>query len=570
MPPPASFDSVVLAAVAQELRVLLPLRITRILQLGPLELALGIRAPGIRGLVLSADARWYRVHLVRELPDREEPGPLGQFLRTRLVDARIVRVHQPPYERVLELEVEALDGSYQLVVELMGKHANLVVVREGLVLGCAKAIGPDRSRVRTILPRAPYTPPPPDPRPHPGTLTPEALAQALRNTGGPLWRRVLAAVAGIGPLLSYELAFRSGDPEAPELPPDAPERLHAELAALHVGVRSGAFAPRLYRRDAEPVAYAPFPLTCMVGSEEIPASMSEAVDRVVSHRARADRFEAERRSLLQAVEAAVARAQRALAEAEHSLTEAEGADRVRVAGELLLAYASQIPAGADHVTLPDSEGRPVEIALDPALDAIRNAQRLFRRYAKLRAARQALRRRISALQEEMERLAELRVHLEHARTPADLLELREELVEAGVLSLHKRPRVRPRSEPRAFQVDGFQVLVGRSSRDNDHVTFRLAGPEDLWLHARGIPGAHVVLRTGGRTPPEEVIRKAAQIAAYFSAGRTSTAVEVDVTERRWVWKPKGARPGWVLYRNERTVRVRPALPEGREGESVGE
>ncbi|MDR7416294.1 MAG: NFACT family protein [Armatimonadota bacterium] len=570
MPPPASFDSVILAAVVQELRPLLPLRITRALQPGPLELVLGIRAPGIRGLLLSADARWYRVHLLRALPDREEPGPLGQLLRARLVDARIVQIRQPPYERVLELEVEALDGSYRIVAELMGKHANLVVVREGLVLGCAKAIGPDRSRVRTVLPHAPYTPPPPDPRPHPGTSTPEALAEALRNTTGPLWRRVLAAVGGIGPLLSYELAFRSGDPEATELRPDLPERLHAELAALHERVRSGAFEPRLYRLDAQPVAYAPFPLTCMAGFEEILTSMSEAVDRVVSHRARSDRFEAERRSLLQATEAAVARAQRALAEAERALAEAEGADQVRMAGELLLAYASRIPPGADRVTLPDYEGRPVEISLDPALDAVRNAQRLFRRYAKLRAAHQTLSRRIPALREEIERLTELRVHLEHARTPEDLLELREELGEAGILPPHKRPKVRPVSEPRTFQVDGFQVLVGRSSRDNDHVTFRLAGPEDLWLHARGIPGAHVILRTGGRTPPEEVIHRAAQIAAYFSAGRTSTAVEVDVTERRWVWKPKGARPGRVLYRNERTVRVRPGLPEGREGESVGE
>ncbi|MDR5708427.1 MAG: NFACT RNA binding domain-containing protein [Armatimonadota bacterium] len=571
MPPPASFDSVVLAAVAQELRALLPLRVTRVLQPGPLEVVLSIRAPGVRGLLLSADARWYRIHLLRALPEREAPGPLGQLLRARLVDARILGVHQPPYERVLELEIEALDGPYRLVAELMGKHANLVVVREGLVLGCAKAIGPDQSRVRTVLPHAPYTPPPPDPRPHPGTITPEALAEALQTTQGPLWRRVLAAVAGIGPLLSYELASRSADPEATELLPDVPERLHAELAALHERVRSGAFEPRLYRLDAKPVAYAPFPLTCMAGPVEIPTSMSEAVDQVVSHRAALDQLEEERTRLLRVVRSAVARTQRALEEAEQALAEAEGADRMRMAGEILLAHASRIPAGMDRVTLPDYEGRPMEIALEPDLDAVRNAQRLFRRYAKLRAARQNLSQRIPALREQLEQLEELRVHLEHAQTPEDLLELQEELVEAGILRPpQKRPRGRPVSEPRTFQVDSFQVLVGRSSRDNDHLTFRVAGPEDLWLHARGISGAHVILRTGGRTPPEEVVRKAAQIAAYFSAGRSSTAVEVDVTERRWVSKPKGARPGRVLYRNERTLRVHPGLPEEEERESMGE
>ena len=120
--------------------------------------------------------------------------------------------------------------------------------------------------------------------------------------------------------------------------------------------------------------------------------------------------------------------------------------------------------------------------------------------------------------------------------------------------------MRPTAPPRAFQVDGFQVLVGRSSRDNDHLTFRVSAPEDLWLHARGVPGAHVILRTGGRTPSPQTVQKAASIAAYFSAARTSGAVDVDVVERRWVGKPKGARPGVVLYRNERTVRVRPELP----------
>ncbi|MCS7172298.1 MAG: NFACT family protein [Armatimonadetes bacterium] len=571
MPPPASFDSVVLTAVVQELRSLLPLRITRVLQLGPLEVLLGIRAPGARGLLLSADARWFRAHLVRELPDREELGPLGQLLRARLVDARILGVHQPPYERVLEIELEALDGSYRLVAELMGRHANLVVVREGVVLGCAKAIGPGRSRVRTVLPQLPYTPPPPDPRPHPGVTTPEVLGEALRSTTGPLWQRVLAAVGGIGPLLSYELALRVGDPETHEIPETMAERLSSELAALHARVQSGDFHPQLYRRNGEPVAYTPFPFICMAGYEGLSTSMSEAVDLVVSHRAAADRFETERRFLLRAVEAAASRVHRALQEAEQVQREAAEAEGARLAGELLLAYASRIPPGADRVTLPDYEGKAVEIPLDPALDPIRNAQRFFRRYAKLRAARQTLSQRIPDLREQLEHLEELRVHLEHVRTLEDLLALREELEETGILPPPpKRPRVRPLGGPRTFLVDGFQVLVGRSSRENDHLTFRVAGPEDLWLHARGIPGAHVILRTGGHIPPEEVIGKAAQIAAYFSAGRSGTAVEVDVTERRWVWKPKGARPGRVLYRNERTLRVRPLLPEGREGGSVGE
>jgi len=560
-PPPPSFDSVVLAAVVREIRPLLPLRIGRVLQTAPLEVVFSLRTPGARGLLLSAHASWFRVHLLQDPVDREALDSFGQLLRARFAGARITEITQPPYERVLLLHVEALDGPYVLVAELMGKHANLVLVRDGTVVGAAKVIGPDRSRVRPVLPHTPYVPPPPDPRPHPGAVTQEGLAEAIQRGQGPLWRRVLHAVSGIGPLVSYELTSRAFDPESEDTPPNAAEQIVAELLRLDADVREGRFEPRLYEKDGEPVAYAPFPLRCLRDHLEVATFMSEAVERVVTHRATQHRREQERRRLLQAVDRALENRQAALREAQQTLDAAQDLPRLRMAGELLLSYASGISAGQDRVTLPDYEGHPMEILLDPALNPVQNAQRLFGRYAKLRAAARVLPTRIAALREEMDFLSTLRVHVEHARTDEDLFELQEELTAAGVLPPSgRRARVRPTAPPRAFQVDGFQVLVGRSSRDNDHLTFRVSAPEDLWLHARGVPGAHVILRTGGRTPSPQTVQKAASIAAYFSAARTSGAVDVDVVERRWVGKPKGARPGVVLYRNERTVRVRPELP----------
>jgi predicted ribosome quality control (RQC) complex YloA/Tae2 family protein len=230
-------------------------------------------------------------------------------------------------------------------------------------------------------------------------------------------------------------------------------------------------------------------------------------------------------------------------------------------GELLLAYASRIPPGADSAALPDYEGQSVEISLDPHRTAVENAQAYFRRYAKARAAAKALPERIAVLRDEVTYIQELQVHLEHARSDEDMLEIEQELTDAGYLRRpRQRRRVRGVSEPRAYEVDGFAVLVGRSSRDNDHVTFRLAAPEDLWFHARALPGAHVILKVAGRQPEEQTIERVAAIAAYHSAGREATAVEVDITERRNVWKPKGVRSGVVRYRGERTLRVSPRTP----------
>ncbi|MFN3285843.1 MAG: NFACT family protein [bacterium] len=551
--PVPTFDSVVLTAVVHEVRQRLPLRVLRVEPGGPYEVVLRTDR---ELLLLSADPAWPRVHFVQRRVSDSVSGAFADLLRARLAGSRVVAVEQPPFERVVDFHVQAPDGPYRLVAEPMGKHANLVLVREGTVVGAARPVPPERSRVRPLLPGFPYRPPPPDPRPKPGELDAAALLDCLHQFPQPLWRALLRCVAGVGPLLAYELAWRTGDPEATTCEPARACALAELLEELRDRVASGRFDPHLYGADPAPVAFAPFAYGCL---KDLPARrvrMSEALERVADVRARTARLEAHRQALLSRIRALAERKTTALEQVRADLEQARNADRLREWGTLLLTYSGQVPKGASSVRLPGYQGEPVDIPLDPARSAVENAQEYFRRYAKLRAALRALPQRAAALQQEVDFLDSLRVHAECATTHRELEELAAELPGAP-----PRRRQAPRSAPRAFTVDGFQVLVGRSNRDNDRVTFQLAGPRDLWFHARGVPGAHVVLKTAGRVPAEPTLRRVAAVAAYYSGARTSPLVDVDYTERRFVRRVPGGLPGRVTYREERTLRVSPAPPE---------
>jgi len=291
--------------------------------------------------------------------------------------------------------------------------------------------------------------------------------------------------------------------------------------------------------------------------------MSEAVEIVLGRFGAAARIEEERVALLAVVRGALERVEGTAAEVQRAMEEADRTGTLRQQGELLLAYASAIPPGAPRATLPGFDGAPVTIDLDPGLSAVENAQRLFKRYGRVRSARPALEARLRAAGDERAYLESVRALIEQATSGDDLFDLRRELAGEGYIR-GRAARTRPSATagPRRFVLaDGATVLVGRTNHENDLLTFKRASPDDIWLHARGLPGAHVILKSGGAPPSEETLQLAAAIAAYFSRARGAAGAAVDVTQRRYVRKPRGAKPGQVTYTHERTLTVKPELPQ---------
>lgn len=620
---PDPYDVLTIAAVTDELSTTIGNgRIQRIGLVDAQTIGAEVYARGKRHYLLaSADSRLPRLRLASSLPSLDPAliTPFGLLLRKYTRGGIILGIDQPPLERLVRFSIakrhdalktgadvpvtsstemdvdEGGDDEFEddplgsdddlgirhvsLAVELMGRHSNLILVdNDGLILESAKRVTPAMSRVRTVLPRQPYTPPPPPDRLDPRSAS-EAVIEHLLESLSPdadLSRTIVGAFRGISPRMASEIVYRltgESDARAGALRPTDASNLQREVGELLAPLRDMTWQPRYYRErpgtgddeGADVVAFSPVPMSHLAARfEDVPvAGISEAAALAegASERPSPQRHAQRRQRLLDAVGAAREKAERRLAALDSEAQRAEAAEQHRRAGEMIYAYLWQIEPGQTALVV---EGET--IALDPALTANENAQAYFERYRKAQSAEAQLPELAEESRAEIAYLDQLATFIEQAPGFADLEALAAEWADQIPAQPGARPRRQraPRRPPALVDADGNSVYVGRSGPQNDLITFDLAAPDDTWLHARGVGGSHVIIRWRHPGAPEipATIEAAAALAAWYSAARESNAVEVDIAPRRHVRKIKGSRPGMVTYRNERTIRVRPA-PEER-------
>ncbi len=573
------FDALTTQAVRDELRErVLGGRVQRVLILGPLSLGLEIYAHQQRHYLLAlVHPQRARVHLAsaKLRQSQDSPSPLVLLLRKWVRGARLVEVDQPPWERILRLDFvrrHPREGtlSSSLILEIMGRHSNMILVDETeTILDCARRVTPQMTRYRTLLPGCPYVPPPPQPKIMPDELTPAALGSLLgeMEDDDPLWKGLVSGVAGVSPILALEIAHRAlGDARAKvsELP--SVDALMAAFRRILSDAGEGRWQPTLAIEGGDPAAFAPYELT-QYSQLEDQASMSLALEAFYADDAGGESYEGRKAPLRQAIESGRKRLKRKCQSLERSLPDETKIERLRKSGEWILASASQIAPRQAELVVEAEEG--FRIPLDPARTPAENAQRYFKEYRKAKAAAREVPPLLAKVDVESRFLDQVELDLDMADNPADIQEVGDELVEAGYIAPQRRGRrVRAAKAPLEVRsADGFRILVGRSSRENDAITFRRARGDDLWLHARGVPGAHVVVLTEGREVPESTLIQAAGLAAHFSQARHAARVEVDCTRRRHVRRITGGRPGMVTYREEKTIRVAPTPPQS--GDFVG-
>ena len=558
-------DAITTAAVVDELGDLVGGRVQAVLEPDKLSIGLEIYAQRRRHyLLISADPQTARCHLV---PDRlrrgvERPSPLGLLLRKYVDGARLMAVGQPPWERILWLDFSGYEGETRLIVETMGKLSNIILTAEGEILDCIKRVGPERNRYRVLLPGKPYVPPPPLQKLAPEKVTPAHIDEFLRSRPDqPAWQALVKNIAGISPLFAREVIYRaSGDATAPAFDVAA-GIVHTAFEELIADVLAKRWSPCVvpdesgerYRAFA---AYSLTHLEAWTPVESISAAMAAYFGAPVGP----DAYEAARQPVREQIEAALRRVRRKLASLERQVSSQEEIELLRKQGELLLAYAPTLAPGQSEFRAQyDPEGPPLTIRLDPKLSPLENARRYFERYEKAKRAAEDIPKLMRSAQQEIAYLEQLATDLDLAENWPEIDAVREALQEAGYW---QGPRTRgPRGgRPgiRRFTTgDGFVILVGRNAAQNHILLTGRSTADDLWLHARDKPGSHVIIRNDGRPIPDEVIRRAAELAAYYSAGRDDTTVDVDITQRRYVRLIRGGKPGMVTYKNERTLTVRP-------------
>ncbi len=538
------------------------------------ELVLGVHTQtGNYKLLLSASAANTRAHLteVKRINPVEAPM-FCMLLRKRIQGGRIVSAEQPNFDRVLVLTIEAQNElgdlvPYRLIAEIMGKHSNVVLVNEkNMIVDAIRHVGVGMSNVRLILPGLPYELPPKQNKIDPITAEKSDFIASLSTTGR-IDKRLSAAFFGLAPSMAAALAARTTDETSCEMLSDEERELLADnLFSFYSALSRGEFVPSVAENEyGEPIGVYPFaPNLPHVSTAD---SIGAAYDAYCAQHDIFERMQRHGSSVRKVIQNNIERCEKKLALYADALNSSETMEKNRLYGELLTANLHALKQNGVCAAVYNYYADPpemIEIPLDPRFTPLENAQRYYKKYQKQKAARDMAGTQQEQTLQELAYLEGQLDNLSKCSGDAELSELVEELREQGYLKRDKGAKKQQKqknvvSKPMCFASgDGkARIYVGKNNRQNDELTLRFASGHDYWLHTKGIPGSHVIIKCDEGDPSEQTLFEAAKLAAYYSRARGGANVPVDYTPRKYVKKPAGAKPGMVIYTTNRTAYVTP-------------
>ena len=539
-----SFDGFFLHHMVEELRrELVNGRIQKINQPFEQELVLQIRSNRqSHRLLLSAHPVFGRIQLTQTtFENPAQPSTFIMVLRKYLQGALIESIEQVENDRIVEMTVSNKNeiGDHiqaTLIIEIMGKHSNILLVDKSShkILEVIKHVGFSQNSYRTLLPGSTYIAPPSTESLNPFTIKDEKLFEILQ-TQETTAKNLQSLFQGLG------------------------RDTANELENILVSDKLSTFR-NFFSQETKPclteTSFSPVPFANQVG--EPFANLSDLLDTYYKDKAERDRVKQQASELIRRVENELQKNRHKLKKQEKELLATDNAEEFRQKGELLTTFLHQVPNDQDQVILDNYyTNQPITIALDKALTPNQNAQRYFKRYQKLKEA-------VKYLTDLIEETKATILYLESVETVLnqagleEIAEIREELIQTGFIRRRQREKIQKRKKPEQYLAsDGKTIIyVGRNNLQNEELTFKMARKEELWFHAKDIPGSHVVI-SGNLDPSDEVKTDAAELAAYFSQGRLSNLVQVDMIEVKKLNKPTGGKPGFVTYTGQKTLRVTP-------------
>jgi predicted ribosome quality control (RQC) complex YloA/Tae2 family protein len=538
--------------------------ITKIYQMNRTDLLFRLRRQGEeKQLLISTHPDFYRLHLTeKRYANPMLPPRFCTYLRKHTAGARIAQVIQDPYERVVRLTLQKrMDAgvlrTLVLVAELIGKGSNVLLVEGEQILDCLHFRRDGEETFRPAAPGLPYPPLSASGRLYPGEMSPEKMEKVI-SPGGEGWKSLVRNISGVSPLLAKEIELGSGG-TAPGMWENF-RRLFGRYAR-------GVFEPTVATLLGGKRILCPFPLKSLgPASEKVFPSMNQAADsfyfEVVMKRQMEEQKLAIGKRMRQLLSRLQKRKEKLLQDRERLESDLE----FKAYGDILTANYPKLKKGMGEIEALDfrqDPPRPLLIPLEASLDPSGNVQRYFRIYKKAKRGLEFISRRWGETDREIAYLESVLFQTEEADDLEALEAIRGELAEERILTVPKRRRPAKEREGVSFPVrrfrssEGLEIFCGKHNQGNDYLLRRLARDKDLWFHAQGIPGSHVLLKAGRDEPKYESILEAAAVAAYYSSGRDSTRLPVDYTEVKNLRRPKGAKPGMVTYFHQKTVYVQP-------------
>lgn len=558
------FDGMVTRAISYELtNELVDGRVMKIYQPNDTEIFMVIRHErNNKQLLLSAHPQYARIHITEDKRENPtEPPVFCMILRKHLTGSFVKKIEQQENERILHIHFQTRNeigdiSNKILVVEIMGKHSNLILIDDDskMIIDSIKHISHSQNRHRIIIPGASYTSPPDQGKINPFTMEKDRFMKRLDFNAGKLEQQIVHQFMGVSPLFAKEVTHRAklGNKES---------YMHAFLDMME-SLQQHKYEPAIWKADKESFYILPLHTKDGTSREDFP-SISTMLDRFYSGKAERDRVVQRAQDLSRVLLNEQKKNHRKLAILEKTLKESDKADDYQRKGELLTAHLHLVKTGdekVDVVDYYDPEQKQIEISLNKQKTPSENAQAFFKKYHKLKKAKIKAQEEINKTIEEIGYLDGIIEQIGHAREQ-DIEEIREELRDQGYLKKKSTPNKQRKNKPTKpkpqlyVSSDGIDIYVGKNNKQNDYLTNQLARRNDIWLHTKDIPGSHVVIRTDD--PTEQTLHEAAQLAAYFSKAGNSSSVPVDYTEVKHVKKPNGAKPGYVIYDNQKTLFVTP-------------
>ena len=567
-----ALDGLVIAGMVQELNTcILGGRISKIAQPESDELMFTIKSERRQQyrLLISAGASLPLIYFT----EQNKPAPMTapnfcMLLRKHIGGGKFTRIWQPGLERIINFEIEHLNElgdvcHKTLVVEIMGKHSNIIFCNEeGMIIDSIKHISSQVSSVREVLPGRSYFIPETQEKLNPLNYKSSEFIAAVSSKPMPLAKSIYCSMTGISPLIAEEICHRAS------LDSGRSANSFSETELIHLEhqfdlvvdtVKSGQLAPNIVYEGQVPVDFSVVHLSQYDDfTEEKFDTVSGMLEHYYATRNVITRIRQRSADLRRIVQTALDRNRKKYDLQQKQLKDTEKREKFRIYGELINTYGYNLEEGAKKLTcLNYYDNKEITIPLDDTKTPQENAQHYFEKYNKLKRTWEASVKLTEETKGEIEHLESISTALDIARSEEDLVQIKEELTEYGYIRRHYTgKRMKITSRPFHYvSSDGFDIYVGKNNFQNEDLTFKTAVGNDWWFHAKGCPGSHVIVKTNGEELPDRTFEEAARLAAYYSKNRGEEKAEVDYVERKFVKKVAGARPGFVIYHTNYSMLV---------------
>lgn len=548
-------DGIMICMVVDELKkTLLGFNINKIYQPQNDEIIMNINK---KKLLISANPTAARINLTNKTKDNPQNAPMFcMTLRKHIQNARIINISQPNFERIINFEIENVnefgDSSfYKLIVEIMGKHSNIILIDgKGTIINAIKHVPHSVSSVRQILMHLKYELPPCNNKLNPLEISAEEFYDLIKNLEPK--QSLYKLLNGISPTIAQEICYLAGN--------DKQKFCNVFIELQQKIINNKYDCQIIFDENDKPIILSAIDLKKYDGYKKVKfLSASEAVEAFYAQKSKINLIHQKTSDLAKIISNNISRCQKKIKLQMKALEQTKTQDEQKLFGELIMANIYQIkPASEIFVAQNYYDNTQTEIKLDKNLTAIENAQAYFKKYNRLKRTQIAVNEQLKSSQASLNYLETVLQNLNLCENENDIDEIRNELYQQKILHKKNQSKQTKKTSYLHFvSSDGFDIYIGKNNTQNDFLTLKFAHSNDLWLHTKNIPGSHVIIKTEKKEITQKTLYEAANLCASHSKACNSSNVAVDYTQKKFVKKPSGAKPGMVIYNNYKTVYVTP-------------